>query len=112
MFTNTTKIAIAAVAIALMASIAAAAPPGVRLEVIIDQTGNNAGIAGIAIIHNDNSTARTVSYRRTVHNAYGTSQVLRADVPARGNQRIGSTCAFDVSYSSLCGSPVTYEVLD
>lgn len=90
--------------------VAASSMPGVWLGYVVDQSGPNAGINSSVYIHNDNDSVRQVRYERTKHGPSGGSSSTTVPVQGKGKTWIGYTCAFDVSYSTLCGSAVTYAI--
>ncbi|WP_140862470.1 hypothetical protein [Myxococcus xanthus] len=85
---------------------AAAAPPGVYLRYTQPEKGNS-----IVYAKNDTNKAVTVKYRRAVASAQGHSEEKTITVQAQSEVRLGDTCAFDVTYSTLCGSAVVYQLL-
>jgi hypothetical protein len=97
---------------ALVSPFSLAAPPGITLKIVMDQDGANAGVNGNAWVHNDSDTARNVKYRVTVNSAQGKPAERTVYVAARSKERLGYTCAFDVSYTTQCGSSVSYVLLD
>ncbi len=62
-------------------------------------------------IRNDTDQARNVTYSRTVISAQSQGpHNYTVMVLAKGKYHVGSTCAFDVTYSTLCGSAVVYQL--
>lgn len=86
--------------------------PGVFLEFRVDQSGPNAGINSSVSIYNDNKEAREVKYERTIHSHNGGTGRFSKIVGSKARVWIGSTCAFDVTYSTLCGSRITYKIVN
>ncbi|GGF28850.1 hypothetical protein [Hymenobacter cavernae] len=52
----------------------------------------------------------TFSYTRTVHSARPTSHRHTKTVSAGTELGLGNTCAYDVTYTSLCGSRISYTL--
>jgi hypothetical protein len=66
----------------------------------------------ISYIHN--TTNRTVSARyKVIIGSNPPRQYERGPIRLQPGQRerIGGSCAYDVTYSSMCGSPVGYQLL-
>lgn len=99
---------VAVVASSLPVQKVAAAPAGVYLRYTKAEANGNSSVYA----KNDTNKAVTVKYIRTVNSVHGGGSSERTiTVQPRSEERLGYTCAFDVTYTALCGSVVSYQLL-
>lgn len=82
----------------------------VRIEVDVRGTSLVTG-NGSVFIKNYSNVSQSVTYRRTVNFHGGASQEFAIKLAPNERREIGSTCAYNVSYTGSCGSSVSYQII-